>query len=375
LTKVFVFIIITIENAVFLTFSFKFVAKLLATDNLKYVCRRANYDKKREFMKIEKQLLKLAKQKNKSIVFPEAGFSDRIIEAGQILAHKKICKVILLADESALLLRFKKLDGVTVINPKTSDLKKEFVEILLKKREHKGLTSQQAEILVEDPFYFATLLVECGYADGMVSGAEVSTAQSLKPALEVIKAKDSVASSCFCFVGKHKNFDLPIFLADGGLCPNPSAKQLALIAKQTVLTMKTLFPEMEAKVAFLSYSTKGSANGELLEKIKQAQNIFSNENPTILNDGELQLDAALVPRVSKLKCPECNVAGKANILIVPDLNCGNILYKAIQYFGNLTAVGPIVQGLNKPVNDLSRGCNVKDILLITAVTILQSALK
>lgn len=139
--------------------------------------------------------------------------------------------------------------------------------------------------------------------------------------------------------------------------------------------MKTLFPEMEAKVAFLSYSTKGSANGELLEKIKEAQNIFSNENPTILNDGELQLDAALVPRVSKLKCPECNVAGKANILIVPDLNCGNILYKAIQYFGNLTAVGPIVQGLNKPVNDLSRGCNVKDILLITAVTILQSALK
>lgn len=332
------------------------------------------YDKKREFMKIKKQLLKLAKRKNKTIVFPEAGFSDRIIEASQILAHKKICKVILLADESALLLRFKKLSGVTIINPKTSDLKDKFVEILLQKRQHKGLTRQQAEILVEEPFYFATLLVEQGYADGVVAGAEVSTAQTLRPALEVVKSKDKIASSCFCFVGKHKNFDLPIFLADGGLCPNPNASELALIAKQTVQTMKTIFPHIEPKVAFLSYSTKGSANGELIEKIKNAQNIFSNENPTILNDGELQLDSALVPRVSKTKCPESNIQGRANILIVPDLNCGNILYKAIQYFGNLTAIGPIVQGLNKPVNDLSRGCVIEDILLLTAVTILQSAL-
>lgn len=323
-------------------------------------------------MKIKKQLLKLARRKNKTIVFPEAGYSDRIIEASQILAHKKICKVILIADESALLLRFKKLDGVTIINPKTSDLKQNFIDLLLEKRKHKGLTYEQAEILVEEPFYFATLLVESGYADGMVSGAEVPTAQSLRPALEIIKANVEIASSCFCFVGKHKNFDLPIFLADGGLCPNPTANQLALIAKQTVVTLKTLFPELEPKVAFLSYSTKGSANGELIEKIREAQSIFSNENPTILNDGELQLDAALVPRVSKLKCPECNVAGKANILIVPDLNCGNMLYKAIQYFGNLTAIGPIVQGLNKPVNDLSRGCNIDDILLLTAVTILQS---
>lgn len=322
-------------------------------------------------MKLEKYLLRLARNKYKTIVFPEASFSDRIIDASKILVKKKICKVILLADESALLIRFKKLNGITIINPKTSDLKEEFINCLLEKRKHKNLSREQAEILVEDPFYFATLMVESGYADAMVGGAEVSTAQNLRPALEVIKSKDKIASSCFCFVGKHKKIDLPLFLADGGLCPNPTAEDLSIIAKQTTDTLKTLFPKLEPRVAFLSFSTKASAKSKMIDKIIEAKNIFATENPEILNDGELQLDSALIPRVMKKKCPESMVGGRANVLIVPDLNSGNLLCKAIQYFGNLTAIGPIVQGLNKPVNDLSRGCVVKDIILLTAVTILQ----
>lgn len=323
-------------------------------------------------MEIEKRLLKLAKKQKKTIVFPEAAYSDRIIKASLLLTKKQICNVILIADESALLMRYKKLKNITIINPENSELKEKFVQILLEKRKHKNLTKEQAEKLVLDPIYFATLLVEAGYADGMVGGAEVSTAQNLKPALEIIKAKDGIASSTFLFLGKNDNIKLPIMLSDGGLCPNPTENDLAIIAKQTVETFSILCPNVEPRVAFLSYSTKNSAQGQLVEKVVNAKNIFSNENPTILNDGELQLDSALIPSVMKTKCPESVVGGRANILIVPDLNCGNMLYKAIQYFGNLSAIGPIVQGLNKPVNDLSRGCSVKDIVLLTAITILQN---
>jgi phosphate acetyltransferase len=170
--------------------------------------------------------------------------------------------------------------------------------------------------------------------------------------------------------GKHKKIKLPIFLTDAGLNENPTSQQLAIIAKQTVDTVRSILG-CDVKVAFLSYSTKGSAENELTQKVKDAYQTFANANPEILCDGELQLDSALIERVAKLKCPQSPVAGKANVLIVPDLNVGNTLYKCMQYFGGLTAIGPIVQGLNKPVNDLSRGCSIKDIVLLTAVTVLQ----
>ena len=321
-------------------------------------------------MNIEKYLIKQAKKKNRTIVFPEAAFSDRIIEAAKIITKKKIAKVVLIADESALVMRFKKLKGITIVSPKSSEATPQLAEKLYEYRKHKGMTLEQAKELILDPFYFATMMVKEGLADGMLGGAEVSTAQNLKPALEIIKAKQDIASSFFVFTGKHKSIQLPLFLSDAGLIENPDSETLAKIASQTVSSVYNLF-DIEAKVAFLSYSTKGSAKSQLTEKVKSAFNIFANKNPKIICDGELQLDSAIIKSVSQKKCPESILNGEANTLIVPDLNVGNNLYKAMQYFGELKAIGPVVQGLNKPVNDLSRGCKISDIVLLCAVTVLQ----
>lgn len=321
-------------------------------------------------MNVEKYIIKKAKGKGYTIVFPEAGFSDRIIAAAKIVAKKKIAKVILIGDESSLVMRFKNLKRFSIVNPKSSELTEIFAHKLFEYRKGKGLSFEQAQELVLDPTYFATMMVKEGYADGMVGGAEVSTAQNLKPALQIIKAKDGLASSCFIITGKHKKIKLPLFLTDAGLNEDPSSEQLAVIARQTAQTAKQIIGE-DLKVAFLSYSTKQSAKSALTEKVKVAYQNFANQNPDILCDGELQLDSAICENVCKKKCPESPLCGNANVLVVPDLNSGNILYKSIQYFGNLTAIGPIVQGLNNPVNDLSRGCSIKDIVLLTAVTVLQ----
>lgn len=323
-------------------------------------------------MNAKKNFIKQARQKNKTIVFPEAGYSDRIIDAVEIIVKKQIAKVILIADESQMAIRFRKLKDVTILNPKTSHLSKDLAKKLYETRKEKGLTEEKASELILDPFYFSVMLLKEGYADGMVAGAEVATSTTLKPALEVIKTKDGIASSSMMFFGKHKTVKLPIILADPGLNPNPSSENLAKIAFQTTETFKMFFPEIEPKVAFLSYSTKGSASGELVDKMVKATELFKQEHPEIKADGEMQLDSALIEKVGKKKAPLSPVVGQANVLLVPDLNVGNIVYKSIQYFGHLIAIGPIIQGLNKPVNDLSRGCTVEDIVLLTALTVLQA---
>lgn len=326
---------------------------------------------KGQFMNIEKQLKKLAKNKNKTIVFPEAGFSDRIVKAARYISAKKLAKVILIADESALALRFKQLN-VTIINPKTSELTEGLKTKLYEIRKDKGMTIKQAEELILDPFYFGVMLVKEGYADGMVGGAEVPTATTMRPALQIIKAKEKTASSSMFFYGKHKLVKLPIILADPAVVPNPSSEILAEIAKQTCDTFEKFFGgKVTPKIAFLSYSTKGSAEGELVDKVRKASELFSKKYPAIMASGELQIDAALVPEIAAKKCPECRVGGNANVLIVPNLDAGNIIYKTMQYFGSLHAIGPIMQGLNKPVNDLSRGCTVHDIIVLTLITAIQ----
>lgn len=323
-------------------------------------------------MNIEKILKIEAKKRYKTIVFPEAGFSDRIVEAAKIISKKKIAKVILIADESAFALRFKHFKDVTIINPKTSELTESLAEKLYEIRKEKGVDLEKAKKLILEPFYFAVMLVQEGYADGMVGGAEVPTSTTLKPALEIIKTKNKLASSCMLFFGKHKTISLPIIVADPGLNPNPTAEQLPVIANQTVQTMKQFFGDkIESKVAFLSYSTNGSASGELVEKMQIATKLFKENYPQIKADGEMQLDAAIVKSVANKKFAESEVAGHANVLVVPDLNVGNIIYKSIQYFGGLNAIGPIIQGLNKPVNDLSRGCSVKDVIILTMITAIQ----
>ena len=322
-------------------------------------------------MNVEKFLIKEAQKKKKTIVFPEADFSPRIIEATKIILKKKIANVILIGDESSLVLKYGNLKNVQIINPKTSELTKQFADIFYELRKNKGITKEIANEKMLDAFYFSTMLVKEGYADGMVGGAEVSTAKNLKPSLEIIKGKDGLVSSCFLFFGKNKfTKNKPFFLSDAGLIEEPTSQELTKIAKQTV-DSAVKFINLIPKVAFLSYSTKGSAQSESINTVRQASEIFVKENPTIIADGELQLDSALIPSVCMKKAPNSIVKGEANVLIVPNINAGNIVYKAIQYFGGLNAIGPIIQGLNKPVNDLSRGCNVKDIVILTAVTAIQ----
>lgn len=323
----------------------------------------------------EKRLLKQAKALKKTIVFPEAGFSDRTISAIKYLKKKKIVDVLLVGDDSALVIRDKSLANYKIVNPKTSPLREKFVKTLFAKRKDKGMTMEEAEELVLDPYYFATLLVDAGIADGMVAGAEATSARTIKPALQIIgpAKKNELVSSCILIYGKNKFLNnKSLLLGDCGVIPNPDSKQLATIAEQTVETYRLLGLE-DPKLAFLSYSTKGSAQNEMVNKVSEATKLFRKKE--IPYDGELQFDSAMVKYVAESKAPNSPTKGDANILIFPDLNTGNICYKAIQYVGGLKAVGPILQGLKKPVNDLSRGCSVEDIIMLASITAMQSVKK
>ena len=321
-----------------------------------------------------KNIVALAKKKNKVIVFPEASFSDRIIKAASYFNEKKIANVILIGDESALVLRYKNLKGMTIINPKTSDIYGDLVEALLEKRKGKGLTEEEAKTLVLDPIYFGALLVETGVADCMVAGAETASSKVIKAALQVVGLENGakIASSFMLLQGKNKVMPKGemLLLADVALNINPDENEIQEIALQTANSAKKLFG-LDPKVALLSYSTNGSAGGESAVKMRNASTELKN-NKNLLVDGEMQLDCALIPAVSNLKYPNSTIAGRANVLIFPDLNSGNIAYKAMERFGGLRAIGPILQGLNKPINDLSRGATLEDIIFTSALTILMT---
>ncbi len=330
-----------------------------------------------------KDLYKEAEKLQKTIVFPEAAFSARTLEAVKIITKKKIAKPILIGDESAIILADKAFKKYQIINPKTFEKTKELAKSLYQKRKEKGLTLEQAQELILDPYYFATMLVAEGYADGMVGGAEASTAKTIKPALQLIKGekKGKPISSCFLIYGKNKFLDgKTMIVSDAGLLPNPNQDELAEIAYQSLQTYCKLAINkfQEPKIAFLSYSTKGSAKGEEIDKVSNACQKFKKEHSPVKVgvdykcDGELQFDAAMVKEVASHKCPDSEVQGDANILIYPNLETGNVNYKTMQYIGGLNAIGPILQGLKKPVNDLSRGCSVQDIVAVTAITALQS---
>ena len=319
-----------------------------------------------------KDFYKKARKLSKSIVFPEVGFSARTIEAVKRIAKKKIAKPILIGDESALILRDKSLSNFQIINPYTFSARDELVKRLYQKRKDKGLTLEEAQKLAMDPYYFATLLVDMGFADGMVAGAEATTARTIKPALQLIKGrkKSTAISSCFIMFGKNSLIkDECLILADCGVIMHPSSEELYQIACQSVQTYKSLGLK-NPKVAFLSFSTKGSANDESIAVIKNAYEKFKKTG--VVCDGEIQFDAAMVENVAKNKCPNSPLKGNANILIFPDLNSGNICYKAMQYMGHVNAVGPILQGLKKPINDLSRGCSIDDFDTATAITVLHT---
>ena len=319
-----------------------------------------------------KDLLKRAKKKQKTIVFPEVSFSDRTFEAVKILQKKGIVKVLLVGDASALILRDKAFSEFEIVNPVTFQNRDKLVKTLYEKRKEKGMTPEQADELEKDPYYFATLLVECGYADGMVAGAECSTANTVRPALQIIKGKSKKepVSSCFLMYGKNKFLDNEaLVLSDCGIIENPDSDTLCAIASQSVKSARDF--GLDPRVAFLSYSTKGSAKSEAVDKVRTAYEKFKKKEKDVVCDGELQFDAAMVPQVAELKCKDSPLKGTANVLIYPDIQAGNTGYKTMQYIGGLNAIGPILQGLRKPVNDLSRGCNVNDIVVVSAITALQ----
>lgn len=325
-----------------------------------------------------RKILKEAKRLQKTIVFPEAQKCERIIQAVEIILRKKIAKVILLGDEKEILAKSPRLKNATIINPQTSQLQPEFVAALAKIRAHKGVDERKARELLKDNFYFAAMLVEQNYADGYLGGTQTATADVLRPALQILKTKPTVrlVSSCVLLVGTKKfNFGERNVLvaADCAMNVSPTSEDLKEIALATCATTRT-FCKVEPRVAMLSFSSFGSGGKEheSIIKIRKAIELVKKSDEKVLIDGEMQLDCALIPQVAKLKSPESPVAGKANVLIFPDLNSGNIGYKLMERFGKLQAVGVIMQGFKKPVNDLSRGCSVRDIVVMTAITCLQT---
>ena len=321
-------------------------------------------------MNFEARIRKEAKLLNKTVVFPEAGFSDKIVEAAKYLTKKNLANVILLGDESSLVLRYKNLKNITIINPKTSDISHDLAKVYFEKRKHKGISLENAENEILDPICFGALLVDVGVADCMVAGVETTTKHVIKRALEVLKyEKENFVSSSMILSGKNKIMPKGnvLLLADCALNINPSQEEIEKISLQTAITAKSL--NISPKIALLSYSTNGSAGGENAEKMHKAAEYLKKDLELIV-DGEVQLDVAINKDICKKKYPNSRLNGDANILIFPNLDSGNITYKTMERFGGINAYGPILQGLSKPVADLSRGSSTSEIVVTALITCL-----
>ena len=258
-----------------------------------------------------------------------------------------------------------------LINPKGHDKKEEYINLLVELRKSKGMTPEKAAKLVEDPLFLACLMIKNGDADGEIAGAQNTTGDVLRPALQIIKTIPGVkvVSGAFIMYTQTPQYgeNGVLLFADCAVMPNPNSEELASIAISSAKTMRSLIG-VEPKVAMLSFSTKGSAQHEMVDKVKEATEIAKNLNPELMIDGELQADAALVSEVGKSKAPGSSIAGNANVLVFPTLESGNIGYKLVQRLGNSQAIGPVLQGMASPVNDLSRGCSVEDIYNMVIIT-------
>lgn len=268
-------------------------------------------------------------------------------------------------------LELKNIGNACVIDPKNHDKKQTYIDLLVELRKSKGMTPEKAAVLVEDPLYLACLMIKNGDADGEIAGAQNTTGDVLRPALQIIKTSPgvSVVSGAFIMFTKTSQYGKEgvLLFADCAVMPNPNAQELASIAIASAQTARGIVG-MEPRVAMLSFSTKGSAQHEMVDKVAEATRIAKELAPDLLIDGELQADAALVPSVGASKAPGSAVAGQANVLVFPTLEAGNIGYKLVQRLGNAEAIGPILQGMAAPVNDLSRGCSVNDIYNMVAMT-------
>ncbi len=333
-------------------------------------------------MSIIETLTKRAKEVGGTIVLPEA-HDSRTLKAAAKIVEEGIAKVILLgvpekvyADAKDLGLDFhsESYKSISIINPIKSDKLTGFAEYFYNKRKDKGVTAAQAMDTMQNPLFFGACMVKHGMASGMVAGAANTTADVLKASLQVVgvlPGLKTVSSTFIMVVPDFMGEDRVFLFADCAVVPNPTAEQLADIASSTAKTRRALLGD-EPKVALLSFSTKGSAQHELADKVIAAKNILDERKVDFVYDGELQLDAAIIPSVGKSKAPGSTVAGEANTLIFPDLQAGNIGYKLVQRMAKAEAIGPIIQGLADPICDLSRGCSVEDIANTAVLVLLMS---
>ncbi|MFT5835301.1 MAG: phosphate acetyltransferase [Sulfurimonas sp.] len=322
-------------------------------------------------MMFEYKLFEQARVNKKRIALPES-MDERILRAAEITLRRGVADIILLGNKEKLTQNYLRLgldlSGATIIDYLNSELMEEFIEEFYEKRKEKGLTKEAARDAMGHVNYFATMMVQLGYADGMVSGAIHSTGETIRPALQIIKTKPdiSVVSSVFFMCLKTE----VLVYGDCAVNQDPDAKTLAQIAISSARTAEAF--GIDVKVAMLSYSTGESGSGADVDKVREATKIVKSKNPNLLIEGPIQYDAAVNKNVARTKLPNSKVAGEANVLIFPDLNTGNNTYKAVQRSSGAVAIGPILQGLNKPINDLSRGCLVTDIVNTIAITAIQA---
>lgn len=326
-------------------------------------------------MTILEQMTERAKQNPRRIVLPE-GDEPRTLEAANIILKEKIAQLILIGDP-VVINRMAEEKGYAyiheakIVNPLTDPKMGEYATLLYELRKAKGMTPEEAAKKAQDPLYLGCLMIKNGDADGELAGARGTTADTIRPAFQILKTKPGVkiVSGAFLMLtpAKHLGEEGMLFFADCAVNPCPNAEELAQIAISTAETARVL-GGYEPRVAMLSFSTKGSAKHELIDKVTEATRIAKELAPDLNLDGELQADAALVESVGAKKAPGSPVAGKANVLVFPDLQAGNIGYKLVERFSGADAIGPILQGIAAPVNDLSRGCKVQDIVQMVVIT-------
>ena len=321
-----------------------------------------------------------AKSNKQRIVLPES-LEERTITAADQAIADGLADIILIGNKEEILayaekLGLKHIGGATIIDPATSEKTQQYTELLYELRKAKGMTMEQAAKLVQNPLYFGCLIIKSGDADGQISGALSTTGDTLRPALQIIKCAPGITcvSGAMLLVTQQPQYgeEGVLVVGDVAVTPMPDANQLAQIAVCTAQTAKSVAGFADAKVAMLSFSTKGSAKHEVVDKVVEATRLAKELAPELKIDGELQADAALVPSVGKSKAPGSAIAGEANVLVFPNLEVGNIGYKLVQRLGGADAIGPILQGIARPVNDLSRGCSVDDIYKMVAITACQA---
>jgi phosphate acetyltransferase len=331
-------------------------------------------------MELLEQIKLNARKHNKRIVLPE-GTEERTLKAADVAITENLARITLLGDPSEIRelagsLGLKSIDRATIINPADHSMKGKYIDLMLELRKSKGLTRELSSRLIEDPLYLGVMMIKNGDADGEVAGARNTTGDVLRPAFQFVKTAPgiSVVSGAFIMILKDKEFGSEgiIVFADGAVHPDPTDKELAEIAVATARTTRAIVG-VEPKVALLSFSTMGSANHALVDKVVSATKMAKEMAPEFMFEGELQADAALIEAIGQKKAPGSKIAGKANVLIFPNLECGNIAYKLVERLAHAQAIGPVLQGMAAPINDLSRGCSVSDIINVIAITANQAA--